>query len=154
MSEPDLKPCPFCGGSASAEEYGGDAGHGVCWEIGCDRFDDCLADAPAIRGFALKSEAVKAWNTRMSDWQSISLAPKDGTKVLLFTTCHGQVEAWRDQGVWTDHFETGREYSGSSWVCADDAFQIEIEEGPDNYENHGTATHWQPLPPPPVQGED
>ena len=34
----------------------------------------------------------------------------------------------------------------------DDAVSIEAE-GPDGQEDHGTATHWMPLPEPPEQQE-
>lgn len=86
-----------------------------------------------------------------SKWRKIETAPKDGTSILLFTTCHGMVEAWFAPGEWTEHHEHGREYSGPVWVCADDAFQIEVEEmGPSPSDlHHGTATHWMPLPEPP-----
>jgi hypothetical protein len=77
------------------------------------------------------------------------------THILLFTTCHGIVEAWFSPGQWHDYHE-GREYDGPVWVCADDAFQIEIEEIPPEYGgfHHGTATHWMPLPEPPKENTD
>ena len=51
-----LKPCPFCGGSASTENH-----FGVRWWIQCDnlecgRTDGCEYPSP--------SEAIAAWNTR------------------------------------------------------------------------------------------
>ena len=84
-------------------------------------------------------------------WQPIETAPRDGTSVLLFTACHGITQAWFSAGEWEEHYEYGPQYNGPVWVCADDAFQIEVEEmGPDVDDmHHGTATHWQPLPPPP-----
>lgn len=91
------------------------------------------------------------------EWRPISEAPRDGTHVLLFTTCHGVVEAWFAPGEWSDNMPEGpREYSGSVWVCADDAFQIEVEELPIEQGgfHHGTATHWQPLAAPPATGDD
>ena len=84
------------------------------------------------------------------DWQPIETAPKDGTSVLLFTTCHGVCEAWFAKGEWSDDTPISpAEYSGEFWVCCDDAFSLEVELGPDGWEHHGTATHWMPLPPPP-----
>lgn len=84
------------------------------------------------------------------DWQPIETAPKDGTSVLLFTTCHGVCEAWFAKGEWSDDTPISpAEYSGESWVCCDDAFSLEVELGPDGWEHHGTATHWMPLPAPP-----
>ena len=88
----------------------------------------------------------------MSEWKTIESAPLDGSSVLLFTTCHGVVEAWFAQGEWSEETPISpREYSGAAWVCADDAFQIEVEEGAleGGGNHHGTATHWMPLPEPP-----
>jgi hypothetical protein len=85
----------------------------------------------------------------MSTWQPIETAPRDGSSVLLFTTCHGICEAWFSQGEWSDDTPISpREYSGSAWVCCDDAFSIEVEElGGDGPGYHdGTATHWMPIP--------
>ncbi len=82
-------------------------------------------------------------------WQPMDTAPRDETHVLLFTTDHGQVEAWFACGEWHDYLE-GREYDGPSWVCADDAFQIEIEELPGGLFYDGTATAWRPLHLPPM----
>lgn len=90
---------------------------------------------------------------RRPGWRLIATAPRDGTHVLLFTTCHGQVEAWFSPGEWSDHHEYGRQYDGAAWVCADDAFQIEVEEIPEaegGPYHDGTATHWMPLPEPPL----
>lgn len=88
-------------------------------------------------------------------WRPIESAPKDGTPVLLFTTCHGQVEAWFSPGEMSVDHEGTKDYSGDVWVCADDAFQIEVEitgPKPNDY-HHGTATHWMPLPTPPTEKE-
>lgn len=88
----------------------------------------------------------------MSEWQTIETAPRDGTTVLLYTTCHGACEAWFSKGEWSQETPINpREYSGSAWVCCDDAFQIEVEEyGPNGRRYYdGTATHWMPLPAPP-----
>jgi hypothetical protein len=91
----------------------------------------------------------------MSKWKTIDSAPRDGTPILLFTTNYGVVEAWFFQGEWSeDTHISPAEYTGSSWVCADDQFHIEVEESPFGFHD-GTATHWMPLPAPPEkhQGE-
>ena len=86
-------------------------------------------------------------------WIPISDAPTDGTTIVLFTTCHGICEAWFYQGKWSDDTPISpAEYEGSVWVCCDDAFQIEVEEGvgPNGENYNGTATHWVPKPLDPV----
>ena len=51
MSKPNLKPCPFCGGTAGiAENYG-------YWVVYCK--DDC---EPGIN--PRKEFAIESWNTR------------------------------------------------------------------------------------------
>ena len=86
----------------------------------------------------------------MSEWQPMGTAPRDGSSVLLYTTCHGCVEATFAPGEWTEYQE-GREYDGAVWVCADDAFQIEVEELPVEQGGYhdGTAKAWMRLPAPP-----
>ena len=68
----------------------------------------------------------------MSDWQPIETAPKDGTFILVATASGIVGEAWR-------YADDGRHY----WA----------QEHPSDYANNGplTATHWMPLPAPPVQ---
>jgi hypothetical protein len=83
----------------------------------------------------------------MTGWQAIATAPRDETHILLFSTLHGQIEAWFSPGSWHETVES-REYDGPVWVFGDDAFQIEIEETPDGYCD-GSATHWRPLHEPP-----
>ena len=80
-------------------------------------------------------------------WRSMDTVKTDGTNVLLLTTCHGAVEAWYSPGSWTlDTPIAPAEYDGPVWVCADDAFEIEVEETPEGL-HHGTAIRWMPIPP-------
>jgi hypothetical protein len=70
----------------------------------------------------------------MSDWQPIETAPKDGTFVMLWVggdyPAHcARFEIWKDGSagwVASNH--------GGVWTCV----------------QFGTATHWMPLPAPPV----
>lgn len=85
-------------------------------------------------------------------WNSMDTVPrKEGEHILLLSRTHGVVEAWFAAGEWDECLPEGpREYSGAVWVCGDDAFQIEIEEGPDDYWHDGEAIGWLPrnvLPP-------
>ena len=60
MSE-ELKPCPFCGGSATAEQYDGVTG--AQWCANCDD-PDCVGGAMPLVRYAREIEAITAWNTR------------------------------------------------------------------------------------------
>lgn len=68
MRDPKLLPCPFCGGRAGFESA--PAGHSVdlqsgVWSVGCmnDKVD--CHGYQMLATYARKSEAAKAWNTRM-----------------------------------------------------------------------------------------
>jgi len=67
MSElPPLKPCPFCGGKASYEEFEG------TWSVGCEDVDSngievvCIG-FQSLTTFARKIDAAAAWNRRPDD---------------------------------------------------------------------------------------
>ena len=63
--EPELKPCPFCGGEAKATEkrFGVPRRWQMLWGVYCDgdcgTFFDCREPS--------KSSAVTAWNTRTDE---------------------------------------------------------------------------------------
>lgn len=81
-------------------------------------------------------------------WLAIKTAPRDGTPILLFIKSHGIVEGWFAKGEWQPCYDSSNsrgEYIGAVWVCAEDAFECEVEEYPDGY-NDGQVTHWMPLP--------
>lgn len=60
MSE-ELKPCPFCGGSSSADQFESAGGQGrMIWIVGCEN-PDCEV---TFQCHARKVDAIKAWNTR------------------------------------------------------------------------------------------
>ena len=119
------------------------------WTHPCGRFikGEGTTDAEAI---GICREAAR--RLAAEGWQDIASAPRDGTSVLIFTTCHGIVEAWFSPGKWETHHE-GDEYVGPVWVCADDEFQIEVEEFPEGL-HHGTVKGWMPLPAPPKESAD
>jgi len=75
-----------------------------------------------------------------SKWQDISTAPKDGTYVIVYQT-----------GVW-EPSQTICCWDGSWgddgwWMCCDGKDPEIPLRGPD-------PTHWQPLPPPPLNTEE
>lgn len=68
----------------------------------------------------------------MTQWQPIESAPKDGTKVDLWTF---NGERWCD--CW---WHKGQEAWASDWSCQSErGFVI----------RYGQPTHWMPLPAPP-----
>jgi hypothetical protein len=81
-------------------------------------------------------------------WEAMETAPRDGTPILLFTASYGIVEAWFHPGEWDNNWEI-REYSGPDWICADDKFQITVEEYRDEngvlQYHDGEALAWRPL---------
>lgn len=72
-------------------------------------------------------------------------APRDGSEIILITRT-GVVSAHYDKGAgWSDDPINGKDYEGPSWVCYDDAFQLEIEETPGG-ERCPEAVAWLPMP--------
>ena len=76
-------------------------------------------------------------NLNVDGWLPIETAPKDGSKVLLWTDstldpywcdCVGRREV--------EHFQTVQ----TAWWNLDDGWEKELV---------GQPTHWMPLPPPP-----
>lgn len=67
----------------------------------------------------------------MSEWQDISTAPKDGTKVLLYSKDDEseiiEVCYWIEEGI----------YDEPGWFCSDEEFCFVH------------PTHWMPIPDPP-----
>jgi hypothetical protein len=88
----------------------------------------------------------------MTEWKPIETAPRDGSEILILTSA-GATQARFAAGEWHNYLE-GREYDGPVWVCCDDQWQIEIEDCGIHGMNHGTATHWMPLPSLPGDNND
>ena len=73
----------------------------------------------------------------MSEWQPIETAPKDGTKILVWThhdVC--EISEWF-QATGYKYKEVGRGLYAKSIVVANEGW------------SSNTPTHWQPLPDPP-----
>lgn len=69
-----------------------------------------------------------------NEWQDISTAPKDGTRVIVGVWVH---DAFDDETFWADWIESYSEFK-PHW-------------GEDDT-NGDEPTHWMPLPPPPNTG--
>ncbi|HIE0523767.1 TPA: DUF551 domain-containing protein [Stenotrophomonas maltophilia] len=93
MSEIELKPCPFCGGSAFMVQEGT---HAQCLTPGC-----CVGPV----------SGVDSWNVRAPQWQPIESAPKTTRYILVWcperqnqymVSWDGRYEGeWRTVGGWT-----------------------------------------------------
>ena len=88
----------------------------------------------------------------VSLWQPIEIAPRDRSAVLLYVQ-HQITEARFFPSEKSENNEGADTSIGAVWSCADDQWQIEVEEYQDAAGNHcyhdGNATHWMPLPEPP-----
>jgi hypothetical protein len=121
----ELLPCPFCGAPARDDLLPHHNGPGwvQCSACECDQH---MSDT--------REEAVARWNTRTpspATWQPIETAPKDGTIILI---C----------GFSPDYFVADAKWDGGWGLFSPEN---------DGYtEPCFAASHWMPLPLPPVVG--
>ena len=91
MEEEKLKPCPLCGGEASANESG--------WQGWWHGWVICKKCEVSIHRDT-KEEAIKAWNKRVADVG----------KTLSCFKCHGtgihKAPILDDNGEWTDKWKS------------------------------------------------
>lgn len=134
-----MKPCPFCGGEAILEPCG------VRWSVGCtekEGADFCMG-YQSLTTFSRQAEAIAAWNRRApveGQWRPIESAPKDGTVVDLFARSAG--------------FSAGPGRIPECWFSDGRWWRWDSQYGDDQCRSRvSNVTHWQPLPPPPGQGE-
>ena len=124
--------------------------HKLCdYHTGPSDFNSCCPEPDGQKRCQRNARTAIAECFKLRDMKD---APRDGTHIIL-STRYGRVEAWFSPGYWTEETPSNaREYNGPVWVCADDKFQIEIEEGPSpDDDNHGEALGWMPLPGPPKE---
>lgn len=75
----------------------------------------------------------------MSEWQPIETAPRDGTRILLFTQ-------WRGDEISPEPFS---EIQIGEWDEGNPAPGVWHRRAGWSVEKVGDATHWMPLPPAP-----
>jgi hypothetical protein len=87
---------------------------------------------------AYKHEAREA--KKRLEWQPIETAPMDKTKLFLFFD--GEMAVGYYQEAWEKERSDGVMMSGTAcWLAHDDNEGLTVV----------TPTHWQPLPPPPIE---
>lgn len=72
----------------------------------------------------------------MSEWQDIETAPKDGTRILIVVSGSYVMEA-----SWHSDWYGDDTISGFMGANLDEEYGSFVQ-----------ASHWQPLPPPPIKG--
>lgn len=121
-----LSSCPFCG--SDNIQYAEITRH----EDGGQFFVGCATCLSKARYSPTLDEAAKAWNTRAPQWQPIETAPKDGTKVLVCCIGVSSRTKKREGQIVVDFWNKDFEYWGEF------------------NRDYFPATHWMPLPTPPV----
>ena len=133
MNKIELKTCPFCGGKAELKQdirypkSGEYAGESVkAYEIICPNYDCAIYNADNTY-FLSEEDAVKAWNTRQSEWISAEdklpeMFGKYETVSVLATDGYEMFVAWYN-------------YFYKKWESEEELY------------NH--VTHWMYLPEPP-----
>jgi hypothetical protein len=75
----------------------------------------------------------------MTEWQPIETAPRDGTKILVFTV-HGEIEISDWYSISHFHYEE-----------AENGLYRKVETCIDEGWNSNMPVCWMPLPPPPIE---
>lgn len=107
MTVLDLKPCPFCGRSASVKAFSQE--HIIYGDVPWRRIHcQCIS---ALEQLAEECEAdiVAAWNQRAQvgeKWLPIAGAPQDGTRLMLWDSVSKRpvFASWRGDNPKITHF--------------------------------------------------
>lgn len=114
------------------------------------RIIDGLKDAVAGNFASVTIEGQRWVRADTAGWQPIETAPKDGTRVLLFTTTAGDaelteyLEAGGDDEIPLERVQLGIWDNGND---SDDPMWMRPADW--QTETIGNPTHWMPLPAPP-----
>lgn len=123
---PELKPCPFCG----SEDVHADKNTEETFLMQCE---SCFSEGPEADSVP---NALEKWNRRVSPWQPIETAPKNGQIIDIWCRVpeiHGEsydriADCWYSAGRWWGYDENGND------IC-----RLKMN----------SVTHWMPLPEPP-----
>ena len=154
---PDMRQCPFCGGSDLAVATRKLRNGAFATRIACI---DCDADGPPTdveHEYEAAATAAVAWNRRAFGWQPIETAPKDGSYILAWVPDFGcSIVRWFDER------KSGPVYGADSinapsmqsgWIGDNEEVFSTIEFPDGNVIEGAQPTHWMPLPEPPEVGE-
>jgi len=98
MTTPELKPCPFCGGT---EIHFGPMEAPGAWMVGCNNYDCPLGVDSVTVEFGTPEKAAAAWNTRATDANLAALqAEIDALRTRLEDTVRNstnKIEALRTE---------------------------------------------------------
>jgi Lar family restriction alleviation protein len=121
MGEMKLKPCPFCGGEASIDEWG--EGMGKILSIHClNPSNDCRFSMSRLAKD--KDELITAWNRRASRWNKfLDQKPREWQDCVVITergdvhiyTWSEAMYAWWEGNAITHWIELPTDHYRSCW---------------------------------------
>lgn len=97
----------------------------------------CLTPAYALAAKAWMAGRATVQPAAAQGWQPIETAPRDETKILVFTV-HGDIEISESYSITTSDYEP-----------VEGGLYRRVERTFENW-NSNVPTHWMPLPPPPA----
>lgn len=107
MTALGLKPCPFCGGSASVETFSEE--HFIYGEVPWRRIHCQCISALEQLAEERETDIVSAWSQRAQvgeRWLPIADAPQDGTRLMLWDSVSKRpvFGSWRGDNPKITHF--------------------------------------------------
>ena len=130
----DMLPCPWCADTVL------EVRESVVTQIQWVTCTTCGASGPERE---TAPAAIAAWNRRASGWQSISTAPRDGTRFWGNVGDDAIAMCWHE-GFAAFVSSWRRMELALGYTCADTGLSYH-DHSPEKH----NPTHWQPLPPAP-----
>jgi len=101
--QPDLLPCPFCGGDCSCNPFGGSISEPFTFFVICHK---CGAQT---RRYGTAEQAIAAWNTRADRWIPVSeRLPEPFVDVNGYSKSGVNIGYFTASGLW---YEEGADMS-------------------------------------------